>query len=240
MPDIIDNIRLPDERATVKVVLNQDERIRRGELAEGARAEVERLEGEAKEVAAGYKSRVAEQKAILAQQSQACGRGYIEERPLCPARLVRDPDAREGWQVAIYHPTTGDELFRRAPSPGELSTAREPALPLPKVQEEKPAVTEAINALQDADRWERRQAFAERLHREALAGSDRGAQVDTLIDVYGNLDGYLDSINEAPLAVLKAEYTLITGKAASGTATEARLRMLISKAMTGISEGTGE
>lgn len=233
MRDIIDNIRLPDERATVRVTLSPEERLRRGELTNGARKEIARLKDEAKEAAAGYKSRISQQEAILAEQSQACGEGYIEERPLCPVRLVRDQDTREGWAVAVYHPTTGEELFRRSPSPGELSTAREPALPLPKGREEAPAVTEAISELEDADRWARRQAFAEQLHHGALAGADRGTQVDLLIEVYGNADAYLDSINDAPLAVLKAEYTLITGKAASGAATVARLRMLIGNALNG-------
>ena len=53
MPDIIDNIRLPDERATVRVTLSPEERLRRGELTEGARLEVARLEEEAKEAEEG-------------------------------------------------------------------------------------------------------------------------------------------------------------------------------------------
>ncbi len=85
--------------------------------------------------------------------------------------------------------------------------------------------------LREAANEAKRIKWAEEMHHRSVGGANRAAYIEALLETHGGRSFYLAGIAEQPWTVLGAEYTLITGKTPSPTATEARLRLLIGNAL---------
>lgn len=221
----LSRIKIEPELTSVKVMLADAEVLRRAKMAGEARRKAADLEEEKKRSVAGYKSRIDQATATAVQYEQHVQDGYYTELTECPANLVKSPDARHGWLVEIIHPTSGEVVSTRDPSPAELSMAREPRLPLSSPQGElaldgdgdddepdpdREAADDAIAAAGDFEEADGRLVGA--IEADVRKGAcTRARALERLVLAYGAGAGYRAIVDRASEATLVAHLELITG-----------------------------
>lgn len=232
-------IKIEPELTSVKVLLTDAEVLRRARMAGEARRKAAELEDEKKRAVGGYKARIEQATATAVQYEQHVQDGYYTELTECPAVLVKSDDARHGWMVEIMHPTAGDVVSTRDPSPAELSMAREPRLPLADkgkgAGEDDEGDDDSGEDEDTAESMALTATLAESLTAEVRAGHcTRQTAVERLIAAYGGVVDYRAVVVEADDELLLAHLALATGMAQQRQPTE-RMRERLIKA-TGLDE----
>lgn len=217
-------IKIEPELTSVKVMLADAEVLRRAKMAGEARRKAADLEEEKKRAVGGYKSRIEQATATAVQYEQHVQDGYYTELTECPANLVKSPDARHGWLVEIIHPTSGEVVSTRDPSPAELSMAREPRLPLATPQPEldldgeagdpdRDDADEAVAASEDFNAADKR--LVGRIAQDVIKGEcTRERALERLVVAYGaGPSGYRAVVDRLDYEGLVAHLALVTGVA---------------------------